>query len=176
MPTIDRIALSEVRQLKEAQRGNPSAFGALIEPYLPGVWSICLGHSGDEAQALAAALAFREALRGDLPALAPDRPFGVQLYTVLWRTLAAHVEPPPRGGIDRVPAPGRTLRPVGPDDEQRVRKAILETHPYHRLVYLFWLVTELDAGPLADMLDVPETVIRSGRSTVSAAVQEALTT
>lgn len=46
--------------------------------------------------------------------------------------------------------------------------------PLPRLVYLFWLVTDLDARRLADMVGLPEPTVRSARAAMTARIQEAL--
>lgn len=164
-----------MRLLKETQRGNPIAFRSLLEPYLPGIWSICRGFSGSDARAMERVLEFRDVLRERLVVFHHDRAFGVQLYSALWQYLTEDLEPPAGLGIQAAyPQPGRVLRPPRSDDAQRIREILAMTPPIPRLIYLFWMVTDLDAPRLAQMLGVPEVAVREARASITARIQEAL--
>jgi hypothetical protein len=164
-----------VRLLKEAQKGNPIAFRSLLEPYLPGIWSICRGYCIAEGEGREYVLGFRDDLRGRLRAFHHDRAFGVQLYAALWQHLTQHLEPPEGLGIQAAyPKPGQVLRPSGPEDDRIIRETLAMTPPIPRLIYLFWLVTDLDAPRLAQMIGVPEMAVRDARAGITARIQEAL--
>ncbi|MBW1878838.1 MAG: hypothetical protein JRI25_01945 [Deltaproteobacteria bacterium] len=164
-----------MRLLRETQKGNPIAFRSLLEPYLPGIWSICRGFCASAAEATEVVLGFRDDLHGRLRAFHHDRAFGVQLYSALWQYLTEDLEPPRGLGIQAVyPAPGKALRPPGPDDDRIIREILAMTPPIPRLVYLFWMITDLDAGRLAQMLGVPEMAVREARANVTARIQEGL--
>lgn len=118
---------------------------------------------------------FREVLRGRLRAFAHDRPFGLQLYGALWHHLSAGLEPGAPSRIEGVyPRPGMSVRPAGPEDAALISRAVSMAPPLPRLVYLFWLVTDLDAPRLAEMTGLSETQVRAVRAGVSALIQEAL--
>lgn len=175
MPAIDRIALAEVRLLKEAQKGNPKALRELIEPYLSGIWSISRGHLPDDQAALESVARFRDTLVAELRAFAHDRPFGLQLYAALWRHLSAGLEPV---GDTSIPSPasplsGRALRPRG-DDVRIVHEVLSMSAPLTRLIYLFWVVTDLDAIRVSELIGVSERLVRRARAVLTVRIQEAL--
>jgi hypothetical protein len=175
VPDIDRIALAEVRLLREAQLGNPAALQGLLDPYVSGLWSIVRGHLGRDAAAIEAMVGFRDHLRTSLRRFATDEPFGVQLYGLLWRYLTADLEPSRALGIKpKYPAPGRILRPRGAGDRHLVQEALAMATPVSRLIYLFWLVTDLDAGRMGNLVGLPEQTVRDARATLTAQIQEAL--
>lgn len=120
-------------------------------------------------------LRFRDALRKQIWEFAHDHPFGIQLYGTLWRFLSTELELDADPGIKGTfPLPGRTLRPAGPGDATVIRETVAMTPPLPRLVYLFWLVTDLDARRLAEMVGLPEQKVRMARAAVTARIQEAL--
>lgn len=164
-----------MRLLKEAQQGNPHALQSLLEPYLPGIWSIARGYLDDREQAIASVVGFRDRLRERVRTLAPDQAFGLQLYALLWQHLSADLEPSAAASIEPVfPRPGPTLKPRGPEDQRIIQETLSVTPPLPRLVYLFWLVTDLPAGRLAEIVDLPEERVRGARAQVTQRIHEAL--
>ncbi len=146
-----------------------------MEPHLPGIWSICRGWYGAVAPATEAVLAFRDNFRGRVRDLAPDQPFGLQFYGLLWRFLLHDLHLDPEAPLPRlVPADVVTLRPPSPDDAQRIQDALALAPPLPRLVYLFWIVTDLDASRLATLMDLPEITVRRARAAVVWHLQQAL--
>lgn len=177
-PDIDRIALSEVRLLKEAQRGNPEALRPLVEPHLNGVWAVCAAHCPDRDGALATLLAFRDRLLADVRSFTVDVPFGVQLYRALWLHLRDPAEPEAAAGIEATaaPEPRRTLPAWGPEEaEPHIRRALAAAPANTRLIYLLGVATELPAPRLAEVIGESEQRVREARARVVTLLHEALT-
>jgi len=173
---IDQIALSEVRLLKEARHGNPVAFRTLIDPYLPGIWSICRGFHADERGAIEATVAFRVLLSQHIREFTLDRSLGLQVYGLLWRHLWDPMQPSPRGGIEQTsPAVGRHCTSSFAGSDEIIRRVLRGAPPYPRLLYLFCLVTGLPAARLSDMVGETEMNIRMARTMITSRIHEALT-
>lgn len=57
---------------------------------------------------------------------------------------------------------------------RRIREALQMVPPIPRLLYLFWLVTDLDAARVATLLGTTELSVRKARFAVTSRIQEAL--
>lgn len=166
-PDIDRIALSDVRNLREAQRGNAMALQALIRPHLSGIWTICRRFHTEEQGAIDEVLAFRDTLASEIRRLTVEDAFGLQLYGLLWRHLMATVEPSRRRGIE-LPGPKEVLHAAAtPLTEAMLSAALHAVDPFSRLVYLFWATTGLSSPRLARLIGESEPRVRLARSQVA---------
>jgi hypothetical protein len=172
-PDIDRIELSEVRDLREAQRGNPAALDALLRRHIAGIWSICAMHHNDDEAAADEVIAFREVLLAQVRRLTVEDPFGVQLYRLLWghlvhgldtRRRATVAIPSAEDLIDGVGGQAKTAAQV------RDRLRAIDTLP--RLIYLFWIVTGLPAPRLAQVIGESEPRVRAARAFVALRLHE----
>lgn len=171
-PDIDRIALAEVRRLREAQRGNAMAVQALLQPYLPGIWTIAVRFHRDRQAAVEATVAIRDAFRTQLRAFTVEEAFGVQLYRLVWTKLIAGHELKPSQTLPTVRIE-HDERPCRPLDEPTWTEVAHRVGPYCRLVYLFGVVTDLPASRLAALTQQPEQHIRDARRAVTASLLEA---
>lgn len=151
------------------------ALRALLEPYLAGIWTIARGNAGQDQRAVEAVVAFRDDLRVRLRRFTPDRPFGAQLYRHLWRMLSADLGPNPGSDLTPVyPQPGPASSEPSSRDAARIQAGLSSSPPAARLIYLFWVATDLHAPRLAELLGIPEALVRAARATVMARIQEAL--
>ena len=165
-----------MRQLKEAQKGNREALRGLLEPHLPGLWSIVCGFVGDEDVGIGEFVEFRARLGAEVARFTVDVPFGIQLYRLLWLHLRAQVEPGGTSGIvHMVPSLGRKSRDPTGQEGKLVRQTLLAAPPLPRVIYLFGVVTGLPAPRLAEVTGEPEPRVREARAQITSLLHEALT-
>ena len=161
---IERIALAEVRMLRQAMSGDATAMASLLRPYEPGLWSICASAYPEEADGERLYRTFQDPLAKAVRHFVVERPVGLQLYGHLWSCLSPTLEPKASASPSAL-TPNHNL-PQRSDDEDRGR--ILHTlhrlSPFDRFIWLFSAVTRLPAERLARLTQQDEARVVAARA------------
>ena len=172
---IERIALAEVRLLRQARSGDSAARRELLAPYAPSLWAVCAVSFPADADRMAAWQAFQDTLADAVPAFQVDKPVGVQLFAHLWQGLTLGMSPAGSSEPTVRPAPQPMPSRSRAADRQRVLDAVHALSPADRVVWGFVTVTGLGMERLAELTGAGESSLRSAYSRASWAVYRALT-
>lgn len=169
---IERIALSEVRLLRDALGGNAGARSNLVRPYEPGLWSICSAMFTNEGEQRRAWQAFQDTLREAVTGFVVERPVGVQLFGHLWLCLTLNLDDATTVDVEGTPGP---LLPRSPaEDRARVLAGLDTCAPLDRAVWLFAAVTGLSMESLAELTARSEGDVRMAHARASWVIHNAL--
>lgn len=172
--------------LRRAQRGDPEAFGQLIEPMEQLIWRICWHYTGDrEASSDCGQDVMVRIWRG-LESYRGDCAFESWVYRIAanccmdWlrkkkRDRSVSMEPLKEQGFDPAdPSPGTEDRVVAKDERRRLREAIAQLPEDQREALVLTQLERVPYEEAARMLDVSEGTVKSRVNRAKARLKEIL--
>ena len=173
--------------LRKAQRGDPEAFGRLMEPLEQLVWRVCWHYTGDrEASSDCAQDAMIRIWRG-LESYRGDCAFESWVYRIAanccmdWlrkkkRDRSVSIEPMKDQGFDPADtSPGTEAQVIAKDERRRLREAIALLPEDQREALVLTQLERVSYEEAARMLDVSEGTVKSRVNRAKARLKEILT-
>ena len=172
--------------LRRAQRGDPEAFGQLMEPLEQLVWRVCWHYTGDrEASSDCGQDAMLRIWRG-LGGYRGDCSFESWVYRIAanccmdWlrrkkRDRSVSMEPMKEQGFDPAdPSPGTEEQVVAKDERSRLREAIARLPEDQREALVLTQLERIPYEEAAAMLNVSEGTVKSRVNRAKARLKEIL--
>ena len=172
--------------LRRAQRGDPEAFGQLMEPLEQLVWRVCWHYTGDrEASSDCGQDAMIRIWRG-LGGYRGDCSFESWVYRIAanccldWlrkkkRDRSVSMEPMKEQGFDPAdPSPGTEEQVVAKDERSRLREAIALLPEDQREALVLTQLERIPYEEAAGMLNVSEGTVKSRVNRAKARLREIL--
>ena len=172
--------------LRRAQRGDPEAFGQLMEPLEQLVWRVCWHYTGDrEASSDCGQDAMLRIWRG-LGGYRGDCSFESWVYRIAanccmdWlrrkkRDRSVSMEPMKEQGFDPAdPSPGTEEQVVAKDERGRLREAIARLPEDQREALVLTQLERIPYEEAAAMLNVSEGTVKSRVNRAKARLKEIL--
>ena len=173
--------------LRKAQRGDPEAFGRLIEPLEQLVWRVCWHYTGDrEASSDCGQEAMIRIWRA-LDSYRGDCAFESWVYRIAanccmdWlrkkkRDRSVSMEPMRDQGFDPADnSPGTEAQVIAKDERRRLREAIALLPEDQREALVLTQLERVSYEEAARMLDVSEGTVKSRVNRAKARLKEILT-
>ena len=173
--------------LRKAQRGDPEAFGRLMEPLEQLVWRVCWHYTGDrEASSDCGQEAMIRIWRA-LDSYRGDCAFESWVYRIAanccmdWlrkkkRDRSVSMEPMRDQGFDPADtSPGTEAQVIAKDERRRLREAIALLPEDQREALVLTQLERVSYEEAAQMLDVSEGTVKSRVNRAKARLKEILT-
>lgn len=173
--------------LRKAQRGDPEAFGRLMEPLEQLVWRVCWHYTGDrEASSDCGQEAMIRIWRA-LDSYRGDCAFESWVYRIAanccmdWlrkkkRDRSVSIEPMRDQGFDPADtSPGTEAQVIAKDERRRLREAIALLPEDQREALVLTQLERVSYEEAARMLDVSEGTVKSRVNRAKARLKEILT-
>ena len=173
--------------LRKAQRGDPEAFGRLMEPLEQLVWRVCWHYTGDrEASSDCGQEAMIRIWRA-LDNYRGDCAFESWVYRIAanccmdWlrkkkRDRSVSIEPMKDQGFDPADtSPGTEAQVIAKDERRRLREAIALLPEDQREVLVLTQLERVSYEEAARMLDISEGTVKSRVNRAKARLKEILT-
>lgn len=173
--------------LRKAQRGDPEAFGRLMEPLEQLVWRVCWHYTGDREASLDCGQEAMIRIWRALDSYRGDCAFESWVYRIAanccmdWlrkkkRDRSVSIEPMKDQGFDPADtSPGTEAQVIAKDERRRLREAIALLPEDQREALVLTQLERVSYEEAARMLDVSEGTVKSRVNRAKARLKEILT-
>ena len=173
--------------LRKAQRGDPEAFGRLMEPLEQLVWRVCWHYTGDREASLDCGQEAMIRIWRALDSYRGDCAFESWVYRIAanccmdWlrkkkRDRSVSMEPMRDQGFDPADtSPGTEAQVIAQDESLRLREAIALLPEDQREALVLTQLERVSYEEAARMLDVSEGTVKSRVNRAKARLKEILT-